>query len=217
MRASGTVALVSWAGAAEGSRAAAAALACAGADLGRAGLLVELADRRSPRPALVASAAARELEERLAAHLPESALAARGHICHLTLPADLDGLERAPAALALVREATGVVHLPPRLLRAALAARLRPDAVLLRADLKRDRALVGLATRDLMARGLRVAVLKRPLAWIPSRRALFGVLPADAADGLPVRLRERCLAKTAGTAELLRRAEPIGTLDDLAA
>jgi hypothetical protein len=216
MRASGTVALVSWAGAAEGSRAAAAALACAGADVGRPGLLVELSDRRAPRPALVASAAARELEERLAAHLPEAALAARGHICHLSLPADRDDLERVPAALALVRDATGVVHLPPRLLREALAARLGPDAVLLRADLERDRALVGLAARDLMARGLRVAVLKRPLAWIPARRALFGVLPADAADGLPTRLRRRCLASP-GTAAPPRPAEPTGILDDLAA
>ena len=117
--------------------------------------------------------------------MPEATFAARGHICHLTLPADSDGLERAPAALALVREANGVVHMPPRLLREALAARLSPNAVLLRADLERDRALVGLAIRDLMTRGLRVAVLKRPLAWIASRRALFGVLPADAADGLP--------------------------------
>jgi hypothetical protein len=216
MRAAGAVALVSWAGVAEGSRAAAAALACAGADLGRAGLLVELTDGRAPRPALVASASARELEERLAAHMPEATFAARGHICHLTLPADPDGLERAPAALALVREANGVVHLPPRLLREALAARLSPNAVLLRADLERDRALVGLAIRDLMTRGLRVAVLKRPLAWIASRRALFGVLPADAADGLPPRLRERCLASP-GAAGRLRGDRPIGIVDDLAA
>jgi hypothetical protein len=37
-------------------------------------------------------------------------------------------------------------------------------------------------------RGLRVAVLKRPLPWFPARRALFGVLPAEASDGLPARV-----------------------------
>ena len=191
----GSVALVSWAGGAEGSRAAAAALACAGSQPDRAGLLVELTDGRAPRPALVASVSARRLEERLAAHLPDAGVAARGHICHLALPAGRERMDQVPAALALVRDATGVIHLPPPLLREALAARVRPTAVLLRVDLGRDRALAGLAVRDLMERGLRVSVLKRPLGWVSSRRALFGALPPDAAGGLPTRLRERCLAE----------------------
>jgi hypothetical protein len=189
----GAIVLVSRVGAAEGSRAAAAALACAGSDPDRAGLLVELSDGRAPRPALIATVSARRLEERLAAHLPEAAVAARGHICHLALAADPGGLERVPAALALARESTGVVHLPPPLLRAALGARSDPSAILLRADLGRDRALAGLAVRDLMGRGLRVSVLKRPLAWIATRRALFGVLSPDSPDGLPRRLQARCL------------------------
>lgn len=211
----GAVTLVSWAGNAEGSRAAAAALACAGAEAGRAALLVELSDGRPPRPALVATAAARELEVRLAAHLPEAALAARGHICHVSLPASASGLEWVSPALALVRESTGVVHVPPWLLRDALADRLSASAVLLRADLGRDRALVGLAVRDLMCRGLRVAVLKRPLAWVPARRALFGALPAAAADGLPARLLDRCLAPPGSAA--WSADDPIGLVDDLAA
>ena len=185
---SGASVLVSWAGGAEGSRAAAAALACAGGDPDRAGLMVELRDGRAPRPALVASHGARRLEERLAAHLPEAGVAARGHACHLALPEGPESLDRVPAALALVRDATGVVHLPPSRLQAALE-RIEPTAIVLRADLERDRALCGLAVRGLMRRqGPRVAVLKRPLAWIPARRALFGVLPADAPDGLPARI-----------------------------
>ena len=184
----GAAVLVSWAGGAEGSRAAAAALACAGADPDRAGLMVELSDGRAPRPALVASVGARRLEERLAAHLPEAGVAARGHACHLALPAGPEGLDRVPAALALVRDATGVVHLPPSQLQAALE-RIEPTAIVLRANLDRDRALCALAVRGLMRhRGLRVAVLKRPLAWIPARRALFGVLPAESPDGLPARI-----------------------------
>jgi hypothetical protein len=212
----GSTALVSWAGGAEGSRAAAAALACAASEPDRASLLVELTDGRAPRPALIASVSARRLEERLAAHLPEARAAARGHTCHLALPADPGGLDRVPAALALVREATGVVHVPPRLLREALAARLQPTAVLLRADLERDRALAGLAVRDLLGRGLRVAVLKRPLGWIPARRALFGVLPGDAPDGLPTRVLGWCLGPAATDPRLSVEGR-LGLVDDLAA
>lgn len=181
----GTVVLVTWAGEASGSRAAAAALACAGSDPDLPGLLVELGGR-PPRPTLVASTGARELEERLAAHMPEAHAASRGQTCHLALPAGEDGLDRLPAALPLVRDSVTVVHLPPALLQPALAApRVEPTGVLLRADLQGDRALAGLVVRDLLARDLRVAVLKQPLAWIPARRALFGVLPAGAPGGLP--------------------------------
>lgn len=197
MRGRGVVVLASRVGEAEGSRAAAAALACAGSDQDCAGLLVEVSDGRPPRPALIATASARRLEERLAGHLPEAAVAARGQICHLALAEGPDALERVPAALALVREATAVVHLPPPLVRPALEMRIDPTAVLLRADVGRDRALTGLATRGLMERGLRATVLKRPLAWVPARRALFGVLPAEAPDGLPRRLRRRCLGPAA--------------------
>jgi hypothetical protein len=184
--------LVSRVGEAEGSRALAAALACAGSEPDRAALLVELSEGRAPRPALIASAAARALEERLAAHLPEATVASRGSFCHLALPADGEGLERAPAALVLVRESLGVVHLPPGLLQAALRSRgLEPGAALLRADLDRDRALAALAVRDLVGRGLAVAVAKKPLDWVASRRALFGALPGGATGGLSPRWLRR--------------------------
>ena len=80
----------------------------------------------------------------------------RGALCHLTLPDSREGLERAPAALALVRDSLGVVLVPPRLLQAATGAGgLRAGAVVLRADLGRDRALTALAVRDLIGRGAR--------------------------------------------------------------
>ena len=181
--------VVSRVGEADGSRPVAAALACAGSGADRAALLLELTDGRAPRPALVASAAARALEERLAAHLPEAAVASRGTLCHLTLPADREGLDRAPAALALVRDSLGVVHVPPGLLQAAVGTgALRVGAAVLRADLSRDRALTALAVRDLIARDVAVAVAKRPLGWVPSRRALFGALPAGGAGGLSKRM-----------------------------
>lgn len=198
MTGGGAVALVSRVADAEGTRAAAAALACAGSAPDRAGLLVELSDARAPRPALFATASARRLEERLAAHLPEAAVAARGQICHLSLGISPQSLDRVPAALALGRETACVVLAPPALVREALEGRIEADTALLRADLGRDRPLTALAVRDLMARGLRVSVLKRALGWVPARRALFGVLPAESADGLPPALRQRCLDPAGG-------------------
>ena len=56
--------LVTAVGDAEGSRGAAAALACAGADADRATLLVDVGGR-AQRPTLLASSAANQLEERL--------------------------------------------------------------------------------------------------------------------------------------------------------
>jgi len=186
------VILVAAVGEAEGSRAAAAALACAGASAEVATLLVDVGGR-APRPTLIASAAAQELEERLAAHLPQARVAARGQVCHLAVPADHEGLDAASAAVAVARGASAAVHVPPDLFQTALSgeSNLRPSGVLLRADLERDRALVALAVRDLIARELTVAVLKRRLGWVAERRAFFGVLPPGSPGGLPGRLIRR--------------------------
>jgi hypothetical protein len=69
----------------------------------------------------------------------------------------------------------------------------RPSGVLLRAELRRDRALVALTARGLIAEGLAVAVLKRRLGWVAERRALFGALQPEAGGGIP-RLITRQLA-----------------------
>lgn len=186
-----SVAVVAGVGEAEGSRGAAAALACAGADVDVATLLVEVGGR-GPRPTLVASAAARQLEERLAAHLPESRVAARGQVCHLAVPAEPEGLDLTSAAATVARDSGAVLHLPPGLLQEALAhPGLRPAGVLLRADLGSDRALVAMAVRELLGRGLATAVLKQRLSWVAERRALFGVLPPGSPGGLPERLVRR--------------------------
>jgi hypothetical protein len=191
----GPLVLVTSVGRASGSRAAAAALACAGSDPDRAGLLVEIGGR-PPRPTLLASPGARELEERLAAHLPQVRAAARGHACHLAVKADPVDFETVRAALPLVRDSVAVVHVAPEQLRDLLGEPgIVPTAVLLRADLTEDRALTALAVRELAAHGLRVRVFKRPLAWVPSRRAMFGVLPVDAPGGLSSRLAAGILEK----------------------
>ena len=186
--------LVTAAGAAEGARGAAAALACAGADVDLATLLVDLGGK-APRPTLLASAAAQRLEERLTAHLPEAKVAARGQVCHLAVPADAEGLAAASAAVTVARGALAVLHLPPALLQPVLADGLGPEpsGVLLRADLAADRALLALVVRDLIARGVDVAVLKRRLSWVAERRAHFGSLAPDAAGGLPAAVLRRLL------------------------
>lgn len=187
------VVLVARVGAATGSRAAAAALACAASESDHAALLVDFCDGRVPRSTLVATAGARDLEERLVAHLPDAAVASRGCICNLKPSPDREGVEQLAAVLPLVRESVGVVHLPPELLHAILEeARIEPTSALLRADLARDRALAALAVRNLTERGLRVAVLKRSPGWLAARAGLLGALPA-AVGGLPPRLCERLL------------------------
>lgn len=182
------IALATHVGQAGEARAAAAALACAGSDVERAALLVELAGGRTPRPSLIATAAARELEERLAAHLPEAAVAARGRICLLTPEGeDDDRFGRVAAALPLVRGSLAVVHLPPPLFQRALAEPgIRPGGALLRADLAADRALTALAVRELLERGIETVVLKRPLSWLTGRAALLGALPRGG-EALPPR------------------------------
>jgi hypothetical protein len=189
----GRVILVTAVGAASGSRAAAAALACAGSEPDRPGLLVDIGDR-PPRPTLVASSGARELEERLTAHLPELRAASRGGTCHLAMPEDRESLERLPAVLPLAREAIAVLHVPPGPFQGVLQIpRVEPSGVLLCADLESDRALTALVVRELQQRDLLVRVLKRELPWMSARRALFGVLPPEAPGGLPARLRKTLL------------------------
>lgn len=188
----GPTVVVAAVGEAEGSRGAAAALACAGAEVDAATLLVDVGGR-APRPALLASAEAQKLEERLTSHLPEARVAARGQVCHLAVPADDEGLASAAAALTVAREATTVVHVPPPLLQEALAgdADLDPTGVLLRADLSLDRPLVALTVRDLLVRDLEVAVLKRRLSWVAERRAFFGALPQGSPGSLPAQMVRR--------------------------
>ncbi|MFP5389656.1 MAG: hypothetical protein ACLGG5_10210 [Thermoleophilia bacterium] len=197
----GRVIVVAAVGAASGSRAAAAALACAGSEPDRPGLLIDIGGR-PPRPTLLASSGARELEERLTAHLPELRAASRGGTCHLTVPADADALERLPTALPLVREAVAALHVPPGLFQDVLGlGGVEPSGVLLRAELESDRALTALVVRELQRLDLSIRVLKRPLAWVPARRALFGVLPSNAPGGLPHRLCEVLLESGAASLE----------------
>jgi hypothetical protein len=191
--AAGPLVLVAGVGEAEGSWGAAAALACAVAEVDSAPLLVDVGGR-TPRPTLIASAAAQKLEGRLKAQLPDAKAAARGQVCHFAVPAELDGLALVASAADTAREGGVVLHVPPKLLHEVLVDfEGRVSAVLLRADLRSDRPLVALAVRDLIGRGVTAAVLKRRLTWVAERRAMFGVLPPGAAGALPERLVEQVI------------------------
>jgi hypothetical protein len=205
--ASGATVLVTAVGAAEGSRPAAAALVCAGAGVDRAALLVDVGGR-PPRPTLLASAAARALEERLVAHLPRARVAARGQVCHLAVAADGEGFEAAAAAATVARGSLVAVHAAQPLVQPLLAERIggRLGGALLRADVAAERALLALAFADLRGRGLAVAVLKRRLAWVAERRALFGTLPPGGPGGLP----EHLLARLTVTADGAPRGRDTG-------
>jgi hypothetical protein len=198
----GAVVLATWVGEASGSKAAAAALACAGSEPDRPGLLIDVGGR-APRPTLVASAGARGLEERLAVHLPRLRAASRGQTCHLAVADDPEALESVRAALPLARDSIAVVHLPPGRLQGAFGeAGIQASGAMLRADLEDDRALTALAVRDLVDRGLRTKVLKSPLAWVPARRALFGVMPPGAPGGSPLALLNSLLESQISAAHL---------------
>jgi hypothetical protein len=197
----GTVVLVTSVGGAGGSREAAAALACAAAAAEEAALFVDVAGR-PPRPALLASSSAQQLEERLRAHLPVAKVAARGQLCQIAVSADDEGLASAAAAAALMRGGTVVLHVPPAHWQATLATGPEASGALLRGDPREDRALLALLVRDLVGRGLAVSVLKRRLGWVVERRALFGALPGDAQAALAPRICRRLLREVAAECEL---------------
>lgn len=180
--------IVSAVGGASGSQAAAALLALEAAGRDESGLLIELDQPRQRRPAVVAAAGARELEERVARLVPEARPAARGRLCCVALPGGDAGL--AAAGLA-VREAAEdvpcVLWARGEAFRASVEdPGLAPLGVLLRADLEQDRVLTALLVRDLLGRGLAVGVAKRPPDWLTSRRALAG-MPSGSRSFAPAR------------------------------
>ena len=171
-------------GDAAGSLELAAVLAVAAAQ-GRgaepkAALLIELGGRGASRPTILASAEAREAERTLGG-VSDCRAAARGRICHLRLTADTDGLHLAGAALAaLPGRSFCALHTAPAHLRQVVDfGGFRPRGAVLRADLENDRSLAALTAADLIARGLRVRVVKRPPGWLAGHLALAG-LPTGA-------------------------------------
>ena len=138
---------------------------------------------------MLASAAARELEDAVRALGADfAAAAARGHLCQLAIAGD-DGLDRVAELLAArIPAALVIVHLPQAMWSEAVAdRRLGARAGLLQADLPADRALVALAVRELHERGMRAKVAGRPLGRVGARRALAGIEPGGAVSARAAR------------------------------
>jgi Transglycosylase SLT domain/D-alanyl-D-alanine carboxypeptidase/Putative Flp pilus-assembly TadE/G-like len=193
------------------SVAAAVGVAIAAEAAGRAVLAVDLDPPSGGRgPTMLASESARELEDELrAAGGPFGAAAARGNLCYLPLPPEADPssgssgddpLDRVAQLLDRgVAAAAVVVNAPPDQWTHALAdERLRARGGLMRAELPADRSLAALAVRELHDRGMRAAVVSRPLGRVASRRALAGIEPGGAASRRGVRLARRLLAAQTG-------------------
>ncbi len=151
-------------------------------------LLVEIGGQRARGPTMLAADGARELERELRAAGFEAA--ARGRLAWLRLAADEGWVERVGEALELcagVRAA--VVAVPPDLLREVLDdGRLAPAAVLLRAELPRQRPLAALAVSELRAAGVRARIASRPAGRVATRRALAGIDPGGEVSRRSARL-----------------------------
>jgi Transglycosylase SLT domain/D-alanyl-D-alanine carboxypeptidase/Putative Flp pilus-assembly TadE/G-like len=185
-----------------GSLGAAVAVAAGGGAGAESALLVDLdPGQRARGPTVLASDAARVLEDRVRAlGGPFQAAAARGHLCYLPLQGGGDPL--APLAELIAHEppaAAVIVHLPQDLWPRAIGdPRFRARSGVLRADLPADRALAALAVRELHDRGLRAKVVSDQLGMVASRRVLAGVEPGGAASRRAARLARALVRSETG-------------------
>jgi Transglycosylase SLT domain/D-alanyl-D-alanine carboxypeptidase/Putative Flp pilus-assembly TadE/G-like len=161
-------------------------------------LLAELTPEPRRRAAtLLAAPAARALE----ASLRDAGLsaAARGHLCHLAVPASAEGL--AELAGAATAAAACVAQVPGGLWTVALdygELEIRGGLVLV--ELPRERSLAALAAGELRERGLRARVASRPLPALAARRAVAGIRPGGSA-GARLRRLARGLLPARGEGE----------------
>ncbi|MGZ5323222.1 MAG: transglycosylase SLT domain-containing protein [Solirubrobacterales bacterium] len=174
-------------------------------------LVAELSEQpRRRTPALLASPAARELEELLRAEEMEAG--ARGHLCRLSVKAGEEGLDLLAAAAATATTAPGalvVVRLPAGLWVDALSHEgLGADAGLLLAELPRERSLAALAVAELRARGHRAKVATGAPAGLAARRALAGLRPGGRRAARLARIARWALGGTPRGAEREPRARP---------
>ena len=154
-------------------------------------LLIDVGGR-PPRPTLVASAGARELEERLAVHLPELRAASRGQTCHLAVAGRAGGASSACARRCRWCATRSRSSTCRRLCcRPPCRRRRRPSGVLLAPTSPRT-ALP--PSRFAISQAVTCAPRSEAAArWVPARRALFGVLRSDGSGGLAASLSRTLL------------------------
>jgi len=189
--------------------AAALAVAIAQAGEGASVVLAELGAAPRRRPTLLSSSQARATEERLAAQELGQA-AARGRICWLGVPLD-DGWPERLRMLGDGNADVVVAHLPaPEWRRAIDDPELRVAGAMIRADVRSQRPLLGLAIGDLKARGIPARVAGRPLGLVGARRALAGLDPGGPATARMARVARTLVPAGAGATGTTASAEPAG-------
>ncbi|HEY8467070.1 MAG TPA: transglycosylase SLT domain-containing protein [Solirubrobacterales bacterium] len=162
----------------------------------------------APRPTLLASRAARELEARLREAGWQAA--ARGAICELRLPDD-EPAEALARARADCGGAALVAWLGERDWRAAVEHHeLAADGALIRAERDRDRALTALLAIELRARRISPHVVMAAPGAVGTRRALAGIDPGGPLARRAERIAARIRGPKRGRALRPRAAEPVG-------
>ena len=157
-------------------------------------LIVEVGALRARKPTLLASAAARKLEDTLREGGFDE-VAARGRLCWLRLAGEDPFGAFEQAALVATRLAQlRIVAVPAALWPEAVERVRRPAAALLRGDPRADRLLLALAVRELHERAVRTRVAARPLGRVGARRAIAGLAPGGAASRQVTRLARGLLS-----------------------
>jgi hypothetical protein len=156
------------------SVACCAALALRGA--GRGAPLVIAQGGPERRPALLASAAATEVEEGInAAGLGGVAAVARGHLCIVSVPGEGGG-----EAITRIREIAGEERVVVASAEPGGLELWQRSITLIRADLPADREVLALLADSLEAEAGALRVDKRGPGRIGARRALAGLEPGRA-------------------------------------
>jgi len=187
-RAAADLVLATSLGEAKGGVAMAAAVGVSVSHARAAVLVAELGASARRGATMLASGAARELEDTLRSAGLEAA--ARGRVCWASMGSGEEALaELARAVELLPAGGLAVAHVPAALWQPALAGSVHwPVAALLRADLPGDRSLTAMTVIELRARGLPVRVASRPLGRVASRRALAGLEAGGVASQRSARL-----------------------------
>jgi hypothetical protein len=183
--------------------AASVAVACASS--GGGVLFAEVGGDARRGPTMLASAAARELEDRLRAAGVEAT--ARGRLCWATLGEAGDALRLAIDAARPFHAA--IVHLAPAAWREAIEGSPRlAHAALVHAVLPAQRALAALLVDDLREAGIRLGISSVAPGRVGARRALAGIEAGGEAGDRAVRIARRLVPPPAEDTQRAPRLDP---------
>ena len=178
-----------------GGLATAASVAVACATSGGGVVFAEVGAEARRGPTMLASAGARELEDRLRAAGVEAT--ARGRLCWTTLDETGDALRFALDAAGPFNAA--IVYLPPGAWRDTIEANPPlADAALVHASLPGQRSLAALLVADLRGAGVRLGISSVAPGRVGARRALAGIEAGGEAGDRALRIARRLIRPPGG-------------------